>query len=122
MKRVFCVLFVLALLLVTAVSASAVDYGCNVVTVSKSIYLENLDTGAVILDKYSGKQMFPASLTKIMTYVVTAENVQDIENTYVEIKESDMTGLDPESTLMGLPDHVVESFSVRDLFYGLMLP
>ena len=122
MKRVFCVLFVLALLLVTAVSASAVDYGCNVVTVSKSIYLENLDTGAVILDKYSGKQMFPASLTKIMTYVVTAENVQDIENTYVEIKESDMTGLDPESTLMGLPDHVGESFSVKDLLYGLMLP
>lgn len=122
MKRVFCVLFVLIIVLVTAASASALDYGCNVSTVSKSVYLENLDTGAVIYDKYSGKQMYPASTTKIMTYIVTAENVSDLENTYVTINDSVFADIDPESTVMGLSEHVGEQVSVLDLLYGMMLP
>jgi len=122
MKRVFCVLFVLIIVFVTAASASALDYGCNVSTVSKSVYLENLDTGAVIYDKYSGKQMYPASTTKIMTYIVTAENVSDLENTFVTIDDSVFADIDPESTVMGLADHAGEQVSIKDLLYGMMLP
>ncbi len=122
MKRVFCIILVSVLLYATALSASAFDYGCNVDTVSGSIYLENLETGAVILDKYANKQMYPASTTKIMTYIVTAENVQDLENTKVSVTADALTGLDPESTIMGLSDHVGEEVSVKDLLYGLMLP
>ena len=122
MKRGICILFIFVLLFVTAVSASALDYGCNVETYSGSIYLENLDTGAVILDKYSGKSMYPASTTKIMTYVIVAENVTDLENTKITIDEASLAGLDPESTVMGLSEHIGEEISVKDLLYGLMLP
>lgn len=122
MKRAFCILFVCVLLFVTAVSASAFDYGCNVDTVSGSVYLENLETGAVILDKYANKKMYPASTTKIMTYIITTENVQDLENTKVAISADALTGLDPESTVMGLSEHVGEEISIKDLLYGMMLP
>ena len=122
MKRASCMLIVFVLLFVTAISASAFDYGCNVDTVSGSVYLENLDTGAVILDKYANKKMYPASTTKIMTYIITTENVQDLENTKVAISADALAGLDPESTVMGLSEHVGEEVSIKDLLYGMMLP
>ena len=122
MKRASCMLIVFVLLFVTAISASAFDYGCNVDTVSGSVYLENFDTGAVILDKYANKKMYPASTTKIMTYIITTENVQDLENTKVAISADALTGLDPESTVMGLSEHVGEEVSIKDLLYGMMLP
>lgn len=122
MKRAISILFALLIIAVCVIPAAAVDYGCNVDTVSGAIYLENLDTGAVVYEKNSTTQMYPASTTKIMTYVITAENVTDFDNTMVEIKEDVITGLDPESTVMGLSSHIGEQVSVRDLLYGLMLP
>ena len=122
MKRFFCFLFALTVILATSATALAVDYGCDVNTVSKAVYLENLDTGAVVYQKSAEEQMYPASTTKIMTYVITVENVSDYENTMVDIKEEVFAGLDPESTVMGLKDHIGEQYSVRDLLYGMMLP
>ncbi len=122
MKRILCFLFALTVILATSVSAFAVDYGCDVNTVSKAIYLENLDTGAVVYQKSAQERMYPASTTKIMTYVVVVEHVSDYDNTMVTIKEELLTGLDPDSTVMGLKDHVGEQYSVRDLLYGMMLP
>ena len=122
MKRLICILLAVAAIFVTAVSASAVDYGCNVETVSSAVYLENLDTGAVVFEKNADTQMYPASTTKIMTYVVVADHVADLDGTMVDIKEDVLTGLDPESTVMGLSDHVGEQYSVRELLYGMMLP
>ncbi|MBQ9680097.1 MAG: D-alanyl-D-alanine carboxypeptidase [Ruminococcus sp.] len=122
MKRVFCILLAVAAIFVTSVSASAVDYGCDVSTVSGAIYLENLDTGAIVYEKNADGQMYPASTTKIMTYVVVADNVSDLDGTMVDIKEDVLTGLDPESTVMGLSDHIGEQYSIRELLYGMMLP
>ena len=122
MKRVVCLMMVLIVICATVISASAVDYGCNVATKSKAVYLENLDTGAIILDKSSKEKMYPASTTKIMTYAVVADNVQDFDNTMVDINEAVFKDLDPESTVMGLSKHVGEKYSIRDLLYGMMLP
>ncbi|MBQ3264380.1 MAG: D-alanyl-D-alanine carboxypeptidase [Ruminococcus sp.] len=122
MKRVVCILLAIAAIFVTAISASAIDYGCDVSTVSKAVYLENLDTGAVVYDKSADEQMYPASTTKIMTYVIVADNIADFDGTMVTIKEELLTDLDPESTVMGLSDHIGEQYSIRDLLYGMMLP
>lgn len=122
MKRIICFLFVLIVICVSVVSASAVDYGCDVETVSKAVYLENLDTGAVILDKDAEEKMYPASTTKIMTYAIIADNVEDFDGTMIKINEDVFKDLDPESTVMGLSKHVGEEYSVRDLLYGMMLP
>ena len=122
MKRAICFLLALTVIFVTAISASAVDYGCDVEPVTKAVYLENLDTGAVVYQKDAEAKMYPASTTKIMTYVIVADHVSDFDGTMVEIKEDVLKGLDPESTVMGLTDHVGEQYSIRDLLYGLMLP
>ena len=57
-----------------------------------------------------------------MTFIITAENVSDLENTSVTIKQDIISGLDLESTVMGLSSHIGEKVSVKDLLYGLMLP
>ncbi len=91
-------------------------------TVSDAVYLENLNSGAVVYEKNSDQRKYPASTTKIMTFVITAENVSDLDNTAVTIKQETIEGLDPDSTVMGLSSHIGEQVSVRDLLYGLMLP
>ena len=122
MKRIVCFLLVLVVLCATVISASAVDYGCDVETVSKAVYLENLDTGALIYNKSAEEKMYPASTTKIMTYAIVADNVSDFDNTMVDIKKEVFEDLDPESTVMGLSEHIGEKYSIRDLLYGMMLP
>nr|WP_316614329.1 D-alanyl-D-alanine carboxypeptidase family protein [uncultured Ruminococcus sp.] len=122
MKRVVCLMVALIVICATVISASAVDYGCNVATKSKAVYLENLDTGAVILEKSAEERVYPASTTKIMTYAVVADNVADFDHTMVDINEAVFKDLDPESTVMGLSQHIGEKYSIRDLLYGMMLP
>ena len=122
MKRIVCFLLALTVFFIMAVSASAIDYGCDVNTVSKAVYLENLDTGAVIFEKSAEEKMYPASTTKIMTYVIVADTVSDFDGTMVTINESVFKDIDPESTVMGLKDHVGEQYSIRELLYGMMLP
>ncbi len=125
MKRVF--MFILPMVLIIALSlsclsVSAADYGCDVATSSSVVYLENLNTGTVVYEKNSSEKVPPASLTKIMTYIVVAENVPDLENTEITITQEALADLDPESSVMGLTGYIGESFSVLELLYGLMLP
>ena len=122
MKRIAVVVFSAMMICLSVFSASAVDYGFDIDTVSKAVYLENLNTGTVVYEKDSGQKMYPASTTKIMTFIITAENVSDLDSTKVTIEQEVIDGLDPESTVMGLAQHVGEQVSVRDLLYGLMLP
>lgn len=122
MKRIISVCAAVLLVILTAVSASALDYGCDVETVGEGIYLEELNTGIVAYEKNADTRMYPASTTKIMTYIIVSENIADFENTKVEITEEALATLDPESSVMGLTDHIGESVSVKDLLYGLMLP
>lgn len=125
MKRV--ILSVLPIILIIALSlsvltVSAADYGCDVETSSSAIYFENLDTGIVVYEKNAGEKLPPASLTKIMTYIVVVENIPDLENTKITITEEALADLDPESSVMGLTGYIGEEFSVLELLYGLMLP
>ena len=122
MKRIAVVVFSAMMICLSVFSASAVDYGFDIDTVSKAVYLENLNTGTVVYEKDSRQKMYPASTTKIMTFIITAENVSDLDSTKVTIEQEVIDGLDPESTVMGLAQHVGEQVSVRDLLYGLMLP
>ena len=122
MKRIISVFAALLFICLSVASVSALDYGCTVETVGEGIYLEELNTGAVVYEKNADVRMYPASTTKVMTYIVVSENVSDFDNTMVEITEGALATLDPESSVMGLSDHIGQSFSVKDLLYGLMLP
>ena len=67
MKRISIIAFSVIILCFSVFSASAVDYKCSEETVSNAVYLENLNSGAVVYEKNSDQQKFPASTTKIMT-------------------------------------------------------
>lgn len=125
MKKIVSFLFAFILivsLMISTLGVNAADFGCNVVTSSKSIYMENLDTGAVVYEKNADEKLPPASLTKMMTYIVVCENVPDLENTMVTVTDEMLAGLDPESSVMGLTSCVGQQVSVLDLLYGLMIP
>lgn len=122
MKRIFAAFVAVLLIAACAIPAFAADYGCDVETVTNAVYMENLDTGNVVFEKNAKEKVYPASTTKILTYIVVSENISDLDGTKVEISEEVLSGLDPESSVMGLSEHIGESVSVRDLLYGLMLP
>lgn len=121
------VAFALTILLMFTVftsmfSVSAAEYNCNVDTVSSNVYLENLDTGIVVFEKNADEKIYPASLTKMMTYIVVTENVPDLVNTKVTVTSEMLYNLDPQSSVMGLSGYIGYEFSVLELLYGLMLP
>jgi len=122
MKRLLSALFVLIIVIASVTSVSALDYGCTVEPVSTSVYVEELNTGTVVYELNADERIFPASTTKIMTYIIVAENVPDLDGTKIEVTTDALADMDPESSVMGLTAHIGESFSVRDLLYGLMLP
>ena len=62
---------------------------------------------------------YPASLTKCMTALLVLENEPDLER-IVEVTEVKDYGLDEPGSNAGLK--VSDSYSVRDLLYGLLLP
>lgn len=76
MKRIcliismFLTIFSAMLLPVTNVFAFEPDFSLA----SKAVYLLNLDTDTELFSMNATKRMHPASLTKVMTYLVTVED------------------------------------------------
>ncbi|MEA4911094.1 MAG: serine hydrolase [Oscillospiraceae bacterium] len=78
--------FVAALLLTLsffAPAAFAKDYGMDVETTSKEVYLVCVDTGEVIYQKDADTQIHPASTVKIMSAALAMTMCGDLENTLV---------------------------------------
>ncbi len=122
--RFFCVILAVALL-VTALStsASAVTFENDVTVYSDSILLVNLDTDMVVYERDADTQRYPASLTKIMTYIIAAEYFDDIEKDTIEVKKSVIDKVtDMGMVTSGLEWHTGEKLPVVDVLYNLMVP
>ena len=122
MKKFIAVFSAILVVALSVTSTFALDYGCTVETVGEGVYMEELNTGIVVYEKNADVKMNPASTTKIMTYIIVSDKVSDFENTKIEVTEKALETLDPESSVMGLKDHIGESYSVKDLLYGMMIP
>ena len=122
--KVITVLLAMAVLLgVSAGGASALNYSNNLELHSEAILLVSMDTGQTVFEKNADKKMYPASTTKIMTFIVAFENIKDVKNTSIEIKQSVLDALaETGSSMANLSKHVGEKVSVTDLFYSLMVP
>ena len=121
--KVFSV-FILCLALLCTVfpAASAASFDPGFETKSDTIYLINLDTDTPVYQKNVDEKRYPASTTKIMTYTVVVEQVEDLENTKVKIKQDVLDELDGTGSLLsGLENHVDEELSVLDLLYCMMV-
>ena len=124
MIRVISVLFVLLFIINSSfISLYAISYTNDVKTVSDSILLVNMDEEQVVFEKDADSRRYPASTTKIMTYIIAVENIPDLDNTRVPIKEEVLnTLLGTGSSLANLFNHIGETMTVIDLLYSMMVP
>ncbi|MDD3261152.1 MAG: serine hydrolase, partial [Oscillospiraceae bacterium] len=88
---------------------------------SKAVELVNLDTDTSVFEQNASQKMYPASTTKIMTFIIVIEHVKNVDTatmTYTdkEKKMIDGTG----SSTAGLK--VGEKFSIHQLLYAMMVP
>ncbi len=125
MKR-FLSLFISFILIVSCLSCfsvGAISFDCDVETYSDSIIMVNLDSDMVVFEKDADSKRYPASLTKVMTYIVASEYFEDYNNTRIEIKDYIIKNLESRGiACSGLEWHVGESLTVTDLLYAMMVP
>lgn len=81
MKKITSALLALLLLVIMVPAASAVTFTPPFEPNAASVYMVNMDTGAVIYEKNAHERRAPASLTKIMTALLLLENVPDLAGT-----------------------------------------
>lgn len=117
-------LIVLSSIIASAlVPASAVNFKNDVKLRSRAVLLINMDTGQTVFEKNSEKKVYPASTTKIMTYVIVAENITNFKKTKVKIKQSVLdTLIGTGSSVANVQAHVGGSMTVLDLLYSMMVP
>ena len=124
LKRIIAFFLIITILLVVffSSSAAAVTFDCSVKTYSDSIFMVNLDTGIPILEKEADAKRAPASLVKIMTYIVAAEYFEDFD-TRIEIKQEVIDDVvNSGMVCSGLDWHVGDKLTVTDILYALMVP
>lgn len=88
---------------------------------SEYYYLEDLDTGSVLLDQGSTERMFPASLTKMMTAIVALEQIPDPSSVTIEITRTTLKGL-IEASANRAGYWYGDKPTALDLIYGVLLP
>ncbi|MEG1981197.1 MAG: D-alanyl-D-alanine carboxypeptidase family protein [Clostridia bacterium] len=133
MKKIIAFLLVICTLS-TSILASAADYTSVInppenVT-AKGIYMlelgadiENTSDNIVLYSKGANDRLFPASLTKIMTAVVVLKNVQPenlVSKTATMTSELAAQLKKEGSSVAGFMPG--EEITLKDLFYGMMLP
>ncbi len=80
--------------------------------------LVNPDTGMILYEKHADEKRYPASTTKIMTAIVTLENVPLADT--VTAEASDFEHVTADSSNADIKEG--ETLTVEDLLYALMLP
>ena len=89
--------------------------------VSNTVFLINSDNGTVLYAKNADQKIFPASTTKIMTAILTAEKFKDKLNTVITVENADLKPLlSTDSSLSEIK--ATEKLTVEQLLYCMMLP
>ena len=81
-----------------------------------------IDTGTdtILAKRDAMSTMNPASMTKILTVLVAAENVEDLEDTFTVTTDITDYCYTNDCSAVGFADG--ETVTVKDLFYGTILP
>lgn len=87
---------------------------------SQNAILYNLDEAKILYEKNAEEQIAVASLTKLMTAIVVAENSKSLDEKVI-LLASDFKGLD-EANASQAGFHFGQIVTIRDLLYGLLLP
>lgn len=79
--------------------------------------LMDADTGEILYSKNQNEQLYPASITKIMTALLAYENLKLDDK--VTFSQNAVFGIDRDSSNIGMD--VGESITVRQALYGMMV-
>lgn len=89
-------------------------------SVSENIIFIDVESGRILAQQESRMRISPASMTKILTILVAAEHITDADDTF-EIT-IDITDYSFSHRCSNVGFEVGERVTVRDLFYGTILP
>ncbi len=121
-KAFFCVLLAFCMLFPAfSLSAAALPYDPEIETHAEALLLLNLDTDTILYEKNADERLEPASITKIMTYIVAFEAIDDVQNTMITIPQAvddALTGTG--SSMSGII--IGEELSAYELFNLMMVP
>lgn len=87
---------------------------------SQYAILIDLDSGSILAQKNENTRINPASMTKVLTVLVAAEYVKDLDDTFTLTSEITDYGFINGCMSAGFEKN--EVVTIRDLFYGTILP
>lgn len=122
MKKVFCLtliammLFVLLPVSIFAEAGAEEDPFSDITT--PYLMLMEAETGTVVYERNGYKKAFPASTTKLMTAVLTVENISNL-NRIITVSTRAVSGFGSTSSMMRLKQG--EEIAIIDVLYGLLL-
>lgn len=124
MKKKIAALFSALLILctvLTPVKTQAAVFNIDFPINSEAVELVNLDSDTTVYEKNPNEKREPASITKIMTYIVTAENVKDLQGTKVTVSKKVLDELlGTGSSMAGI--QVGDVATVYQLLNCMMVP
>lgn len=113
MKKILTLIITFVIL---TVKVNAVNLNIS----SKTAILYNLDNGEILYEKNADEKVSIASLTKIMTALVTLENIQDLDKQVVLINQDFQGLVQTNAVTAGFTKGEIVTY--KDLLYGLLLP
>lgn len=122
MKRFFC-LILTVIALFTAVPNSVIADANSEEDPFKDIttpylMLMEAETGTVVYERRGYEKAFPASTTKLMTAVLTVENIENLDR-IITVSTRAVSGFGSTSSMMKLKSG--EQIAIIDVLYGLLM-
>lgn len=117
MKRLLSICIVLLVCFMQITNTQALE---KVNLYSQSAYLFDKTTGLTYLEKESDRQIYPASMTKVLTVYTALQKIKNVTDTVI-ITQEHLSGLtEAGASVAGF--FVGEVVTYRDLIYGALLP
>jgi D-alanyl-D-alanine carboxypeptidase (penicillin-binding protein 5/6) len=87
---------------------------------SKYAVLLDVSNNEILADRDCEEQIYPASMTKLMSLLVAVENIKDFNDTYTITYDLISPLIEQEAARAGFSSG--ETVSITDLLYGMILP
>jgi len=82
---------------------------------ARAFIVGNVKTGKILLEKNSGRQMPVASVSKLITAIITSETIDP--NKVIEIASSSVESVPPDASGIGIG----ERFTTKEILYPLLI-
>ena len=118
MNKKLYVIILLFLIFINLGSSKAATFYENDLN-SDVVYVVNKSSGTAVIEKNINKKRSPASITKIMTFIIAYEKSKDIDKTKVKATKDVLDLVDPESSGCELKDGEVREYEIHPEDFGI---